>query len=108
MRGFDDKGRIYDKWSPSELYIPQKILALFLTCIGEGLVILGLFGVFVLCSILDQLTGYSMSIIIAIPVIILLLIGLASLFVIPYTIYYMLMWWLTRDSYYINMYNEKT
>ncbi|MDR4491350.1 MAG: hypothetical protein R2685_10690 [Candidatus Nitrosocosmicus sp.] len=108
MRGFDDKGRIYDKWEPSAWYIPQKVLALFLTCIGEGLVIAGIFGIFFLGYYVDNITKSQMSLILGIVFVIPMIIGLVCLMIIPNTIYYMVMWWLTKDSYYINMYNEKT
>lgn len=103
---FNDEGRIYDKWEPDKLYIPQKLLALFLTCIGEFLVFAGLIGGLIGLQIASNIIGSQ--IILIIPGIILLLVGMAGVFVLPYTIYYMVMWWLTRDSYYINMYNEKT
>jgi hypothetical protein len=105
---FSDEGRIYDKWEPDRLYIPQKILTLFLTCIGEALVIGGIFGLLFLGVYLDGLTGNNASLLLGIVFVVPMLIGLVCLFLIPVTIYYFVMWKLTKDSYYINMYNEKT
>jgi hypothetical protein len=105
---FSDEGRDFRKWEPSKSYYHEKIVCIFLACMGEALVVGGLLGLMFLGTWIDIMTGFDLSLLIAIVFIIPFLMGLVCIFLIPNTIYYFIMWKLTKDSYYINEYNEKT